>query len=189
MTTLLHLNDLEAVLDKLDARDRAFAVDLIKQGRKRGLSVKQWPWVEKLTQKARGGESDDSSARAKRPAKVGTGIAAVFGRGASVLETVTEDGEVIRVSPAKNGSGFHVASDGGYGNNTYFGKIDLNGNFTPRDETPEGTVDALRRLSFDTDATLTAYGKLTGRCGMCGLELTNPESIERGIGPICLGKL
>lgn len=25
-------------------------------------------------------------------------------------------------------------------------------------------------------------------CGMCGLELTDPESIERGIGPTCYGK-
>lgn len=29
------------------------------------------------------------------------------------------------------------------------------------------------------------FGKLYGRCMVCGRTLTNPESIERGIGPIC----
>lgn len=32
------------------------------------------------------------------------------------------------------------------------------------------------------------YGKLTGRCCSCGRELTDPDSIEAGIGPICAGK-
>jgi hypothetical protein len=27
------------------------------------------------------------------------------------------------------------------------------------------------------------------RCGVCGLELTDPESIARGIGPVCFGRL
>lgn len=30
-----------------------------------------------------------------------------------------------------------------------------------------------------------AYGKRTGRCGICGRELTDPASIAAGIGPIC----
>ena len=28
-----------------------------------------------------------------------------------------------------------------------------------------------------------------GKCGMCGKKLTTPESIETGIGPICMQKL
>lgn len=32
------------------------------------------------------------------------------------------------------------------------------------------------------------YGQVTGRCACCGRELTNEESIERGIGPICWEK-
>lgn len=34
-----------------------------------------------------------------------------------------------------------------------------------------------------------SYGRQTGTCGMCGRELTNPESIARGTGPICDGRL
>jgi len=32
------------------------------------------------------------------------------------------------------------------------------------------------------------YGHQLGQCSLCGRTLTNPESIEAGIGPICAGK-
>lgn len=32
------------------------------------------------------------------------------------------------------------------------------------------------------------YGKQTAHCGVCGIQLTDPDSIERGIGPICAQK-
>lgn len=32
------------------------------------------------------------------------------------------------------------------------------------------------------------YGRITGICCNCGRKLTNEESIEAGIGPICAGK-
>ena len=36
---------------------------------------------------------------------------------------------------------------------------------------------------------LQAYGRLTGSCGVCGRILEDEESVARGIGPICWGKL
>ena len=47
---------------------------------------------------------------------------------------------------------------------------------------------AVRRLSEDTLMTLEEardYGVRYGVCAACGRTLTNPESIEYGIGPIC----
>lgn len=38
-------------------------------------------------------------------------------------------------------------------------------------------------------AAAVRYGKLTGRCCSCGRELTDPASVEAGIGPVCIGKL
>lgn len=32
------------------------------------------------------------------------------------------------------------------------------------------------------------FGQLFGTCGVCGIVLTDPESIERGIGPVCMKK-
>lgn len=34
-----------------------------------------------------------------------------------------------------------------------------------------------------------AYGREIGHCGVCGRQLTNDESRERGIGPVCAGKM
>jgi hypothetical protein len=53
-------------------------------------------------------------------------------------------------------------------------------------------VESLRaRLEeFEKDPLGAAmkYGKLAGRCCSCGRDLTDPESIERGIGPVCATK-
>lgn len=50
---------------------------------------------------------------------------------------------------------------------------------------------AVRNLSAATLASreeAAAYGKLTGVCCCCGRTLTNPDSIEAGIGPVCAAK-
>lgn len=47
------------------------------------------------------------------------------------------------------------------------------------------TLDATHRMSLE-DAK--KFGRETGTCCSCGRELTNPESIEAGIGPICAQK-
>lgn len=51
---------------------------------------------------------------------------------------------------------------------------------------------ALKVLMSADKTTLTAFGKAyaqeSGNCYICGRLLTDPESIEMGIGPICAGK-
>lgn len=49
----------------------------------------------------------------------------------------------------------------------------------------------LRQLSEATVMTAdqaAEFGKLYGVCAVCGRTLTNEESIERGIGPVCAGR-
>lgn len=48
---------------------------------------------------------------------------------------------------------------------------------------------ALDVIEADPIAALSAHGLATGSCGCCGRELTDPESIARGIGPICADRL
>lgn len=43
----------------------------------------------------------------------------------------------------------------------------------------------LEALFADFHAAVKQYGKLTNTCGCCGRHLTDPISVERGIGPIC----
>ena len=46
----------------------------------------------------------------------------------------------------------------------------------------------LLAIDQDPEAAAVLYGKASGNCSICGRDLTDPESIERGIGPICAGK-
>lgn len=50
---------------------------------------------------------------------------------------------------------------------------------------------AIRKLTVADRMTLEeakAYGKKTGTCCVCSWELTNPDSVEAGIGPWCASK-
>ena len=46
----------------------------------------------------------------------------------------------------------------------------------------------LAELNENPLAAARKYGKLAGRCCSCGLDLTDPQSIAAGIGPICARK-
>jgi hypothetical protein len=47
---------------------------------------------------------------------------------------------------------------------------------------------ALLTIEADPEAAAVLHGKASGRCSVCSRDLTNPESIARGIGPICAEK-
>jgi hypothetical protein len=53
-------------------------------------------------------------------------------------------------------------------------------------------VELARGRVFDfigaPDAQMRMAGRLWGHCSICAKELTDPVSLERGIGPECLGK-
>jgi hypothetical protein len=51
---------------------------------------------------------------------------------------------------------------------------------------------AVFRLQADNKMTVDqarAYGKLHGRCAICGKELSDPKSVSQGIGPVCIKRL
>jgi hypothetical protein len=61
----------------------------------------------------------------------------------------------------------------------------LNGTFTYA----QGAMRLLTPADRMSLADAQAYGRRTGMCCVCGRELTNPESVQNGIGPICAGRL
>lgn len=67
----------------------------------------------------------------------------------------------------------------------YFGKITPEGKFMAMRECPAAVLQGVVEAMKDPVALATAYGKRTGRCSCCGRELTDPVSVEAGIGPIC----
>lgn len=69
----------------------------------------------------------------------------------------------------------------------YQGKI-MNGMFKASRDCATDTLEALRALAENPSDYARMTGKQTGRCCCCGRELTDPESIANGIGPICADK-
>jgi len=73
---------------------------------------------------------------------------------------------------------------------TYVGKITAGGEFKRAWE-QNLSVEAKNELrAFVTNgaAYLAEVGKATNHCCFCGLELTDPESVQYGWGPICAKK-
>lgn len=85
------------------------------------------------------------------------------------------DGNVVKVQRAVHGSG-----------NLYARLLNPDtGKFTYQ----KGLIFRLRdsmRMSLDE---AKAFGALYGRCCVCGALLTNEDSINAGIGPVCAGRL
>lgn len=70
---------------------------------------------------------------------------------------------------------------------TYLGKFAA-GRFVRSRDCDELTQAKLISIAKDPLAHAIAHGKLTGSCAICSRKLTDPESVERGIGPICSEK-
>lgn len=66
----------------------------------------------------------------------------------------------------------------------YLGKV-TDGQFHASRECDDPTRARVIEVSADPHASAKAYGQRTGQCSCCGRELTNGESIDLGIGPIC----
>jgi hypothetical protein len=91
---------------------------------------------------------------------------------------------IDRPTPPSKWSGFIFVSDGAeYGQQKKYGRQAPGKLYT-------GEIkEALRAIIADPKAASAAYGKLVGRCGVCGRKLEDEASVERGIGPVCMGKM
>lgn len=91
------------------------------------------------------------------------------------------------LSPAKahsaNAGGIYVKTKGG----TYLGKV-MGQKFMATRECTEVQKEALNAVAADPAGEAVRYGKETGECSCCGRELTDPNSIAAGIGPVCASK-
>jgi hypothetical protein len=83
-----------------------------------------------------------------------------------------------------NAGAVYVKSNG----DVYLGKIiptDTGARFLKSRDCSAETEAQVIASAQDPEAAAVAYGKEYGRCSCCGRTLTDPESIARGIGPIC----
>lgn len=163
----------------------SFAKSLCEQiDRKGELSDKQFAACEKMLEKLTNG----ADARAKKSGAVDmTGIETLFAtarsNGLKRLAFVAAD---LRITPAaeksRNAGGFYVKNG-----DAYQGKI-VGGKFIASGECADDTLAILSEIAADPAGQARLYGKRTGICCCCGRELTDPESIAAGIGPVCATK-
>lgn len=94
----------------------------------------------------------------------------------------------FEIKPAKetsrNAGAYYVTSHGG---GTYYGKLQ-DGRFVASRDCEPGIADGVQAAMVDPLASARYFGKFSGTCSCCGRELTDPASIEAGIGPVCAGK-
>jgi hypothetical protein len=89
----------------------------------------------------------------------------------------------ISVAPATgvNAGCLYVKDDG-----EYAGKITAESKFYGL-RSARGNIEAeLIELAKDPRGQAKLHGQETGKCSCCSRELTDPKSIELGIGPVCL---
>lgn len=169
-----------------------FAASLVDQFNRRGdLSEKQVAAARKMlakvaeTRAARAAALESKSVTVDLSA-IRTMFATATGNG---LKRPTYRAESLVVSRApdtgRNAGSLYVKSDNG---GEYLGKIDANNVFRPTREANDSVAEALLRIASAPAEAAVRYGRLTGRCSCCGRELTDPVSVENGIGPICASK-
>ena len=69
----------------------------------------------------------------------------------------------------------------------YLGKVS-DGQFLPVRECGDERKAKVVEVAANPSASAKAFGLRTGSCSCCGRTLTNGESIDLGIGPICASK-
>ena len=70
----------------------------------------------------------------------------------------------------------------------YSGKISTEGKFSPAYNMTEEAKNRLEEVCQDPAKHAVNHGLTYKNCACCGRELTNQESKDRGIGPICAEK-
>lgn len=71
----------------------------------------------------------------------------------------------------------------------YAGKVTRSGEFICNWAEKGDIVATLVAFLADPEAAAKAYGFATGQCSICGRALTDPVSVENGIGPICAERM
>ena len=170
-------------------RNFEFAVSLRESLQKFGtLTERQIAAVRSAIQKSQ----ERAAARVEAsPSVAGEGLTRLLSAFHKALDNGLRNPKIrvgnLTFSPAKAASKnygcLYVKADG-----EYAGKITPEGRFLSAYGIGQETKDLVARVGADPLAEAIAHGKATGVCSCCGRELTDPESISRGIGPICAKK-
>ena len=178
----------DAAQDLLQWCSGRFAQSLWQQSHERGLSAAQMAWAHKLSSDLLQAESAEDANSEPQFNRLFSVFQSAKSRG---LKRLTLRLSGVNVKPNRDNTALWVTSqteteEGNYGPQPkYLGKI------TPNrlDSRLSDDIKAvLLEAASDPLTAAVRYGKETGSCSCCGRDLTNPQSIELGIGPICRDK-
>lgn len=167
----------------------AFSGDLIRSVKKYGdLTERQFSSAyaaEKKNAERQAQRAQINSSRAIIDlARINELFAGVLAKGLK-KPVLRADKLAISIAPATgNNAGCLYVKDEG----EYAGKITAAGKFFGLRSARTEIEAELIAIAVDPKAAAIAHGRNTGNCSCCGRELTDPKSIELGIGPICLEK-
>jgi hypothetical protein len=176
-----------------------FAYDLcLRETKGLYMSQAQVSWVYKIAEDVRQlkdapTEQTKSVQRTLDASNILASLAEARAKGIKrpILRLQRTNGTEIQLkymSVGKNAGGAWVTQ-----NDDLIGKIDDGGVFTftgrpYTEQVIDEVFDAIESAHNDLEGALRSYGKMTSRCGCCGLPLTNDLSMAIGIGPICRDK-
>lgn len=152
----------------------------------RPLSPKQEAAALSMMAKAKGRADAEKAKVAVDLSPIATMFEAAKGNGYK-RPTYRAEGVIISRAPdtGRNAGALYVKS---FETGSYLGKI-ADGEFTPtREGVEEQAPEAVLMIARDPRGAAIRFGRKTGNCSCCGRELTNRESVELGIGPICASK-
>lgn len=183
------LSDDEAQ-DLLQWCQGSFARSLYQQSRDRQLSERQLAWAHKLSSELLQSASEPAQG-SEQPSQFESLFRAFEAARRKGAKRLTLRLEGVNLKPNRDLTSLWVTSQsekemGNYGlKPKYLGKVTLKGlDSRLSDEVKETLMSA----ASDPLTAAIRYGKVSGECSCCGRELTDPRSIERGIGPICADK-
>jgi hypothetical protein len=181
-----------------------FAMDLCEKAQQYGLSYDQMAWAHKLANDERARASgqreqpalsvDLSSVRnvllrarangLKWP-KVRLAVERVVGGHVAGHDPVVLS---LAGQQSKYAGSVNVTDGGRFGENKWYGRINVSGSWSPSSSCEERVTALLVAFGADPAGHAKLHGQLTGCCCYCGRELTTKESVGAGYGPICAEK-
>jgi len=176
---------------------KQFALSLYNQWKFRALSTTQMWWVHKIVL-----EAESAAARPQQQAApLGADFQKVidlFDHAKSALRrpkirfALPDIGEVrltVSGSQSRYPGTINVTDNGPFGNNVWYGRVTKEGGFAANPRCSARDIELvtrfLRLLGKNPALLAATYGRQTGNCCFCGLELTDPRSVYVGYGPIC----
>ncbi len=201
--TQADIDELESLVSKLPAGGQKFANSLIAQSRKRGLTVRQEPYIFTLIEQAK---NPPKQASAKVRGDMGKAYSFFYSARlhlkfpkvvvrAAVGGDEAEDIRIHMAGPnSKRPDMLNITLPNrtdNYGRNVWLGRVDAAGNweiparFANNTAVIEPVKELLSALGKNPHKVASEHGQLTGNCCFCSRRLTDDRSTGVGYGETC----